>query len=101
MKGTNYSFKGTNYYFMHTTDKKKVLMMNAELCNKPTPVRQKPCQIKILDSNTTTTREMDNRDAIKKVMISMLGAKEAHKESSDLKCGPLCFFFSKVMRAVI
>lgn len=24
----------------------------------------------------------------------MLGAKEAHKESSDLKCGPLCFFWS-------
>lgn len=56
------------------------------------PMREKLCQIKIIHLNTMMTREMDNRDAIKNLMISVLRAKEAHKESSDLKCGPLCFF---------
>lgn len=57
-------------------------------------MRGKLCQIKVIYLNTMTTREMDNSDAIKNPMISVLRAKEAHKESSDLKCGPMCFFFS-------
>lgn len=60
--------------------------------NMTLAVRQKLYQIKILDSNSLTTREMDNRDALKNLMISTIRAKEAHKESTDLKYGPLCFF---------